>query len=81
MDDSIELIFYVFMKSQPKMFYSNFNYVYLYLNKELSKKSEGQTLGKMELIINVFIKKTRNDFINVSEEMFGNENDDLKNYK
>ena len=81
MDDSIELIFYVFMKSQPKMFYSNFNYAYLYLNKELSKKSEGQTLGKMDLIINVFIKKTRNDFINVSEEMFGNENDDLKNYK
>ena len=80
-DDSIELISYVFMKSQPKMFYSNFNYAYLYLNKELSKKSEGQTLGKMELIMNIFIKKTRNDFYNVSEEMFGNENDDLKNYK
>ena len=80
-DDSIELISYVFMKSQPKMFYSNFNYAYLYLNKELSKKSEGQTLGKMELIMNIFINKTRNDFYNVSEEMFGNENDDLKNYK
>ena len=80
-DDSIELITYVFMKSQPKMFFTNFSYSYLYLNKELSKKSQGQTLGKMDLIMKILIEKKRKDFINVSEEMFGNENDDLKNYK
>ena len=80
-DDSINLLLYVILKSSPKRFYSNFYYGYLYLNSDLAKKKYGQNLALMEMILAQIEQFTKDDFIIKDDENFGNEEDDLKGFK
>ena len=79
-DDSINMLLYVILKSSPKRFYSNFYYGYLYLNTDLAKKKYGQNLALMEMIIAQIEQFNKDDFIVDKNQNFGNEEDDLKDF-
>ena len=79
-DDSINMLLYVILKSSPKRFYSNFYYGYLYLNTDLAKKKYGQNLALMEMIIAQIEQFNKDDFIVEKDENLGNEEDDLKDF-
>ena len=70
-DDSITILEYVFLKTKPKMMFSNMNYSMLYIDSESAKKQYGMLLTQMNMIVTIIENMKFNDLINVSEEDFG----------
>ena len=87
-DDSLQVLIYVIIKSCPKNIISNSQYCEMYLNSELSKSELGINYSRLCLAIKAIQDMKYSDLIGVSEEQFGkdeiekdendNENEDKK---
>ena len=71
-DDTVPPLIYIFIKSKPKNLISNYNFCTLFLNPLLSKKEFGIILSQIGLVMNVIKDMTHKDLINISEEEFKN---------
>ena len=79
-DDTINPLIYVLLKTKPKNIYSNFNYCQLFLNKDLAKKDYGIVMTQISMIMEIIKKMQYNGLIGVSKEEFGeDEEDEVKN--
>ena len=76
-DDTIPPLIYILIKSKQKKLISNYNFCYLLLNPELSKKELGILLSQIGLVINVIKDMTYKDFINISKEEFDKNYNDI----
>ena len=74
-DDTIQLLIYIILKSKPKNIVSNSEYCQLLLNPELAKKQYGLLLSQMEMVKNIILDMKYSDLINVTEEEFGKDED------
>ena len=89
-DDSLQVLIYVVIKSCPTNIISNSQYCEMYLNSELSKSELGIKYSTLCMVINAIKDMKYSDLIGVSEEQFGkdeiekedneneNENEDKK---
>ena len=71
MDDVVNPMTYIIIKSKPKNIFSNYDYCEMYLNSELSKKQYGVLLSQLGLAKNVIMNMKYTDLIGVTEEEFG----------
>ena len=76
-DDTIPPLIYILIKSKPKNIMSNYNFCSLFLNPELSKKEYGILLSQIGLVINVIKDMTYKDVINISQEEFEKNYNDI----
>jgi hypothetical protein len=85
-DDSLQVLIYVMIKSCPKNITSNSKYCEMYLNSELSKSELGINYSRLCMVIKAINDMKYSDLFDVSEEQFGkdeieideNENEDKK---
>ena len=70
-DDLIQPLIYIMIKSKQKNIFTNYKYCELYLNKDLAKKQYGSILSQLNLIINIIERMKHNELIGVTEEEFG----------
>ena len=53
LDDTLQFIIYVVLKSKQKNIYRNYNYCNLFINPELGKKQFGSMLTQLGMVINI----------------------------
>ena len=70
-DDSLQVLIYVMIKSRPTNIISNSKYCEMYLNSELSKSELGINFSRLSLAITAIKDMKYSDLIDVSEEQFG----------
>ena len=71
-DDTVPPLIYIFIKSKPKNLISNYNFCTLLLNPLMAKKEFGIILSQIGLVMNVIKDMTHKDLINITEEEFKN---------
>ena len=76
-DDTVPPLIYIFIKSKPKNLITNYNFCTLYLSPILAKKEFGIILSQIGLVMNVIKDMTHKDLINISEEEFNNNYNDI----
>lgn len=70
-DDSLQVLIYVLIKSCPKNIISNSQYCEMYLNSELSKSELGINYSRLCMVISHIKEMKYSDLIGVTEEQFG----------
>ena len=72
-DDTLPLLVFVVIKSQPKMINTNYNFCKNYINPELDKKQYGMLLMQIGMVIKIINDMKHTDLIGVTEEQFGSD--------
>ena len=70
-DDVINPMIYIIIKSKPKNIFSNYDYCLLYLNPNLAKGQYGILMSQLGMIKDFIINMKHTDLIGISEEQFG----------
>jgi len=68
-DDQMPILTYCFIKSKPKMIYTNCKFIELYIGNK-KNKSEGNLLSQTLAICDFMIKINSKSFYNINEEEF-----------
>ena len=68
-DDQMPILTYCFIKSKPKMIYTNCKFIELYIGNK-KNKSEGNLLSQMLAICDFMNKINSKSFYNINEEEF-----------
>ena len=71
LDDTLQFIIYVVLKSKQKNIYRNYNYCNLFINPELGKKQFGSMLTQLGMVINIINNMKYTELIGITEEQFG----------
>ena len=74
-DDTINPLVYVIIKSKPKNLSTNYKYCQLFLNKNLAIKDYGMMLSQIEMVVNIILDMKYTDLMGISEEQFGKDED------
>ena len=73
-DDTLPLLIYVIIKSQPKKINTNYIFCKYYINAELEKKYFGILLMQVGMVIKIITEMKYTDLIGVTQEQFGDDN-------
>ena len=70
-DDVVNPMTYIILKSKPKFIFSTYDYCFLYLNSNLAKGQYGILMSQIGMIKDFIMNMKYTDLIGVSEEQFG----------